>query len=235
MRRRTAPDRAAAARVAANGSATAERSGAAPEGSPPLKRGHGRTGRPVGRPPKYSRAIADQVINLVSGGATLLEACRELGVDDRTVRGWIVDDVGGIFPRYSRARALLLEHWADDIVSISDDRTGDVYVDADGKKRVDHENINRSRLRVDTRKWLLSKLRPEQYGDHVNLDVKSAAPPVFIVALARPTRDPLALQASPPPDAEDAEITEQTLDVSRLVEMFRAPKPPSSAPDGVDP
>ena len=233
MRRRTAPDRAAAARVAANGSATAERSGAAPEVAP-LKRG--RTGRPTGRPSTYRRELADQVCSLVSEGQTAREACRTVGVPMETFRRWVASNPpDGLSGRFARARLDLLEHWADDIVSISDDRTGDVYIDEDGKKRVDHENINRSRLRVDTRKWLLSKLLPGQYGDRVGLDVKSDAPPVFIVALARPGRDPLALQAALPPEAEDAEITEQTLDVSRLVEMFRPPKPPSSAPDGVAP
>ena len=37
---------------------------------------------------------------------------------------------------------------------------------------MDHENIQRSRLRVDTMKWMASKLAPRKYGDRVEHDVK---------------------------------------------------------------
>ncbi len=30
---------------------------------------------------------------------------------------------------------------------------------------VDHEHIQRSRLRVDARKWLMSKMAPKKYGE----------------------------------------------------------------------
>jgi hypothetical protein len=33
------------------------------------------------------------------------------------------------------------------------------------------EHINRSRLRVDTRKWYLSKLAPKRYGEKVDVNV----------------------------------------------------------------
>ncbi|MBT8043576.1 MAG: hypothetical protein KJO79_01395 [Verrucomicrobiae bacterium] len=33
-----------------------------------------------------------------------------------------------------------------------------------------HENIQRSRLRVDTRKWMTSKMKPKKYGDKLELD-----------------------------------------------------------------
>ena len=31
----------------------------------------------------------------------------------------------------------------------------------------DHENVQRSKLRVDALKWILSKLKPEKYGDRI--------------------------------------------------------------------
>jgi hypothetical protein len=34
---------------------------------------------------------------------------------------------------------------------------------------VDHDHIQRSRLRVDTRKWLLSEMSPKVYGDRLAL------------------------------------------------------------------
>jgi hypothetical protein len=31
--------------------------------------------------------------------------------------------------------------------------------------RIDHENVQRARLRIDTRKWMVGKLAPKKYGD----------------------------------------------------------------------
>jgi hypothetical protein len=43
---------------------------------------------------------------------------------------------------------------------------------SDGKTIVDHENIQRSRLRVDARKWAAARLAPKKYGDRVEHDHK---------------------------------------------------------------
>ena len=37
----------------------------------------------------------------------------------------------------------------------------------DGKKALDHEHGQRSRLRVDTRKWAAGKMAPKRYGDKI--------------------------------------------------------------------
>lgn len=66
--------------------------------------------------------------------------------------------------QYARARMAQAYGWADEILEIADDGRNDTYVEK-GETRTDHDVINRSRLRVDTRKWLLSKLLPKEYGD----------------------------------------------------------------------
>lgn len=61
---------------------------------------------------------------------------------------------------------------ADDLLDIVDDSSGDYVVrERDGERItvVDHEHIQRSRLRADTRKWLLSKALPKIYGDKIDL------------------------------------------------------------------
>jgi hypothetical protein len=74
--------------------------------------------------------------------------------------------------QYRRARAMLMDTWSEDIVEISDDATND-YMDrlnADGDvvgEVVNSEHIQRSKLRVDTRKWLMSRLAPKKYGDRM--------------------------------------------------------------------
>ncbi len=53
----------------------------------------------------------------------------------------------------------------DEALEIADDASGDWSTDKDGKKTLDHEHVQRSRLRVDTRKWAAGKLAPKRYGD----------------------------------------------------------------------
>jgi hypothetical protein len=72
--------------------------------------------------------------------------------------------------KYEIARMLQAEFWSHEILEIADDSTGDFIINEHGDRVVDHENINRARLRVDTRKWLLSKLLPKRYGDRVQAE-----------------------------------------------------------------
>ena len=71
---------------------------------------------------------------------------------------------------YAEARRVGCQRLADELVEIADEGINDTYVDANGNRRTDHDVVNRSRLRVDTRKWLLSKMLPKVYGDRVALD-----------------------------------------------------------------
>jgi hypothetical protein len=48
---------------------------------------------------------------------------------------------------------------------------GAVAIPVMEEKTVTGDMIERSRLQVDARKWLLSKLRPDKYGDRVAMDV----------------------------------------------------------------
>ena len=67
----------------------------------------------------------------------------------------------------TRAREAQAEHWADEIIEIADDSGLDVVNNGEGGYRIDGEAIQRARLRVDARKWLMSKLAPKKYGDRV--------------------------------------------------------------------
>jgi hypothetical protein len=79
--------------------------------------------------------------------------------------------------KYECAMMLLGEFWAHEIIEIADDSSRDFIITETGRRAVDHENINRSRLKVDARRWLLSKILPKRYGDRVQADVNVSAEP----------------------------------------------------------
>ncbi len=70
-------------------------------------------------------------------------------------------DVDGFGSRYARAREAQMEEWSDEIVEISNN----------GK--LDPQD---RRVRIDTKKWLMSKLAPKRYGDKLTLAGDPVAP-----------------------------------------------------------
>lgn len=109
--------------------------------------------------------------------------------------------------QYARAREAQADKLAEEALQISDDGRSDTYVDGDGNVKTDTEVIQRSKLRVDTRKWLASKMAPKKYGDKVAIGGADDLGPVQTVAkemtdaeravrLARAINDnPAAMQA----------------------------------------
>jgi hypothetical protein len=70
---------------------------------------------------------------------------------------------------YTRAKESQAEFMANQIISIADDSSSDELITEDGRVIENREFVNRSRLRVDTRKWLMAKLYPRKYGDKIDV------------------------------------------------------------------
>jgi len=130
-------------------------------------------GRRAGRGrPKYSRKLADTILSLLMEGKGLRTICArpDIPVTDKAVRLWVIEDHDGFAPRYARARDLGIDAMVEEIPMIADDATGDLVPGEKGVS-VDYENINRSRLRVDARKFVASKLAPKRYGDRLDMNL----------------------------------------------------------------
>jgi len=104
-----------------------------------------------GRPSLFTQALADRICERLAAGETLRGICRD---DDMpaapTVLSWTQEEA--FSEQYARAREKGYAQLADELLELADDKTADA---------------NRSRLQVDTRKWLLSKALPKIYGDKV--------------------------------------------------------------------
>lgn len=133
----------------------------------------------LGRPSDFTPELAGTICDRLASGRTLRDVCRDDDMpDEKTVRTWALEDRGGFSPQYARAREIGYQAMADEVLEISDDgqndwmeRQGD-----DGKSMyvLNGEHVQRSRLRVDTRKWLLSKALPKLYGDKITQEVTGA-------------------------------------------------------------
>lgn len=127
------------------------------------------------KPPALSPAeLRTRVCALIADGYTLRQIAKLPDMPAKsTILAWAAADEAFRVP-YSRAMELRAEALADEIIDISDDGSND-WREREVKEgwvvqEVNQENINRSRLRVDARKWLLSKLLPKKYGDKVGVE-----------------------------------------------------------------
>lgn len=129
----------------------------------------------VGRPSLYSLELATDICSRIADGRTLRDVCDDKGMPtDRTVYLWI-----GRYPEFAKmfaeAREMRAHRMFDELNAIADDGRNDWMerLGEDGKPAgyiVNGEHIARSRLRVDTRKWMLCKLLPKVYGDKLELE-----------------------------------------------------------------
>lgn len=149
-----------------------------------------KTKKKIGRPSIYTQRLANTICRRMAEGESLREVCRDPKMPARsTVMLWAVENEK-FSDQYAKARELLLEHWADEILDIADDGSND-WEERQNKKgeliiALNHEHVSRSRLRFDARRWLMSKLAPKKYGDKIALTDPDGGP--LQVSIVDPTR-----------------------------------------------
>ena len=117
-----------------------------------------------GRPSSKTPAILEEVCLRISKGESLRAICKDNHIPDlTTILRWRYEDES-FYQQYARAREAQAELLADELFTISDDETKDITGELEMPNGV---AVQRSRLKVDTRKWYLSKVLPKVYGDRV--------------------------------------------------------------------
>ena len=116
----------------------------------------------MARPSEFSQETADYICEQLIEGRSLRSICSDEGAPSAsTVCRWLSSNEE-FRKQYAHARELQADALFDETLDIADD------------KAVDAVEVQRARLRVDTRKWMASKLAPKRYGD--KLDLTHAGP-----------------------------------------------------------
>ncbi len=128
-------------------------------------------GSKPGRPSVMTPEIMESICLRTAEGESQRSICRDPDMPCKPTLRRALDKDSAFAARYAVAREGLYQGWAEEILEIADDSTTD-YILKTGRngheyEAADQEHIQRSRLRVDARKWLLSKLLPQTYGDKV--------------------------------------------------------------------
>lgn len=114
---------------------------------------------------------------LVAQGNTNIDAAAELdwmeGELEQLMQVILHDEDTRLM--YDEARKLQAESWGDEMIQIADDASSDYYTATDKAgneyQKVDHEVVNRSKLRIGTRQWLMSRLHHERFGDRIQQEI----------------------------------------------------------------
>ena len=133
----------------------------------------------TGRPTKYKEKLGKEICKRIAEGESVRSICKSEDMPDAsTIYLWLIDeDKKEFFKQYAIAKDAQAELMFDELLEIADDGTND-WIERENKdgsiyEVVNNEVVQRSRLRVDTRKWYLSKVLPKKYGDKLELDGKT--------------------------------------------------------------
>jgi hypothetical protein len=125
----------------------------------------------VGRPSDYSPEIADLICERIADGESVRAICADDNMPSKSMVFRWLSAHEEFRDQYARAKEAQAEHMADEMLDIADDGSNDWMErrNADGStyEVVNGEHIQRSRVRIDARKWLLSKLAPKKYGEKI--------------------------------------------------------------------
>jgi hypothetical protein len=126
----------------------------------------------AGRPTDYSEGLVDAICLRIAEGESLRSICRDEAMPSKSaVMEWLLAHEY-FRTKYAHARVLQADVRGDEMLEIADDGSADYKLAGrDGEDIViDHEHVARSKLRVETRKWLAEKLAPKKYGAKVAVE-----------------------------------------------------------------
>jgi hypothetical protein len=142
-----------------------------------------------GRPPIHDRAtIVSALCERVANGELVKAVAADLGVHPATIRKWCAEDteLGALYARAREDQAHALAEQALEIAGGNDALTRlheQAVADAEDELRASGDKlwfqkvqelragvVQRDRMRVDTIKWLASKIAPRAYGERMTTE-----------------------------------------------------------------
>ena len=118
----------------------------------------------------YSPELSQKICGFIADGLSLRHIeCIEGMPAKKTIMEWCIKHPE-FSEQYAHAKEIQADAFAEELLDIVDDGRND-WIERESKKTgetyiaLNEEAIARSRLRTDTRKWLMGKMKPKKYGD----------------------------------------------------------------------
>lgn len=117
---------------------------------------------------KIKETKFNSIIKLIEDGSSLRYSLSSVAMSSRTFYE-LIDGNKDKQKQYTRACAIRHDKIFEEIIEIADKQGEDVIIIKD-EQVVNHNVINRNRLQIDARKWMLSKMNPKKYGDKTEVE-----------------------------------------------------------------
>lgn len=138
----------------------------------------------IGAPSIYTQELADAICDLLASGMSMRSVAKKEGMPScQTMFKWIREKPE-FAEQYARAKQECADALVEEMQDIADDASNDWMEREDPKNPgydFNGEHVQRSRLRIDTRKWIASKLKPKKYGEKLDLTTNGKELPAPIL------------------------------------------------------
>ena len=118
---------------------------------------------------KYNPKVFEKIMEeIATTHKSMRTICDETGVNIRSFFRWLDKDES-LGQQYARAKDCQADLLAEETLEIAE------HTNEDHTPFTGLNVVQRDRLRIDTRKWLASKLKPKKYGDKVDVTTDGKA------------------------------------------------------------
>lgn len=113
----------------------------------------------MGRPSDYLPEVADDICALIANGESVLKISKRPSMPAQsTIYKWLNENKD-FSEKYARAREAQADFLLDGMIDIVDECIPDAV------------EIAKAKLRVDARKWYITKVAPKKYGDKITTEL----------------------------------------------------------------
>jgi hypothetical protein len=137
-----------------------------------------------GRPSLYTPELADRICELISSHSIgLVSLCNQYPdlPSPSSIRKWLADpDKSDFLHQYEISLSMRADNLFEEILEIADSvQIGETITTKAGEQEVTQADmIQHRRLRIEARKWIVSKLLPKKYGDSTQIQTNDKDEPV---------------------------------------------------------
>ena len=136
----------------------------------------------MGRPTDYTDELSDLICERLANGESMRSICRDDSMPAMTTMFRWLREKEDFRQQYEIAKDESADTLADESIDIADNQVEQpllvdgIPLEIDGKVVMikDAVSVNHARLRIDTRKWYASKLKPKKYGDKIQQELTGA-------------------------------------------------------------
>lgn len=155
-------------------------------------------GAPIEWTEELKEAAITHIIDEITEGKSIRAILREAKIklpSNRLFLKWVAEDES-LSKQYAYSMGLRADLMFEDMLDIADSVEDDLIILPDGREVVNNNVIQRDKLRVDTRKWALSRMNPKKYGEKVDLSSSDGSMTPKVLDLAQLSTEELLLRAN---------------------------------------